>query len=141
MGVLFLILAHAGNALSMLSSLFFIIAVLGKNDAMKGKDILAAFEKERGVFTALGFVFVALYWFWYSGMTTEKCLSAYHTINGICTFWGCAWVIYAFLNIFMGLMMVLANRKDDVNLIAVFRKPCFVVGAVYFVLAFLFRGL
>ena len=141
MGVFFLISANAGNALSLLLSLIFIICVLAKSKIASDPKAMILFERERRTFNVAGFVFLVLYWFWSSGLATERCLASYHTIHEVCTFWGCAWMIYAFLNIFFGTILILRDRKNEVDIIAIFRKPSFIISGIYFLLSFIFRGL
>lgn len=136
----FFIMIHVSTIIAMVASLVFFVGVFFENRPTSNIEVFNTCNNQVKVCRVASLIFVVLYWFVVSGLSTEECLEGYSKLSTACSILGRIWIVLAFVNIVISVIIIISERgKDEMEIMGKLRKSDFVMGAFFLVIAFILK--
>lgn len=136
----FSVMAIVSTIIAMIVSAVFLAGILLKSNSISSVEVFNTCNNQTKVCRISSVIFVILYWFAVSGLSTEECLKGYANLSAICSCLGCIWIVFAFINVIVSVIFgILKKGKDELEIMGKLRKSNFVMGAIFLVIAFILK--
>jgi len=128
---------HVTTILSMAATGIFYIGILFKSSSFTNPEVFSVCNNQIKICRVSIVIFSLLYWFVVSGLPSSECLIRYQNLSAICSRLGSAWIIFAFLNIVISIILGIQKRgADEIATMSKLRNSSFIMGAILLMFAF-----
>lgn len=136
----FFVMITASTVIAMIASVLFFVGILLRSQSISNIDVFNTCNSQIKVCRVSSVIFAILYWFVISGLPTKECLEGYANLSATCSRLGCIWIVFAFVNVIISVILgILKRGKDELEIMGKLRKSNFVIGAIFLVIAFIFK--
>lgn len=136
----FYIMINVSTIVALITTILFVLGILFKIRSVSTLDVFTTCNIQIKACRVSSVVFVILYWFLVSGLPTSECLEGYKALSSICSIWGCVWIVLAFVNVAISIILGISKRgRDELEMMRKMRKSNFVMGAIFLVIGFLLK--
>lgn len=136
----FFLMTNASTIIAMVVSAVFLVGILLRSKSISNVEVFNTCNSQIKVCRILSVVFAALYWLVVSGLPTEECLEGYANLSATCSRLGCIWVVFAFVNVVISVVLgILKRGKEELEIMGKLRKSNFVMSAIFLVIAFILK--
>ena len=133
-------MTNASTIIAMVVSAVFLVGILLRSKSISNVEVFNTCNSQIKVCRILSVVFAALYWLVVSGLPTEECLEGYANLSATCSRLGCIWVVFAFVNVVISVVLgILKRGKEELEIMGKLRKSNFVMSAIFLVIAFILK--
>ena len=136
----FYIMINVSTIVALITTILFVLGILFKIRSVSTLDVFTTCNIQIKACRVSSVVFAILYWFLVSGLPTSECLEGYKALSSICSIWGCVWIVLAFVNVAISIILGISKRgRDELEMMRKMRKSNFVMGAIFLVIGFLLK--
>lgn len=136
----FSIMIHITTIIALAVTAIFYGGIFFNNQSITSEDTFNNCSTQLKICKSTSLVFVALYWFFVSGLPQKVCLEGYDALSKICSRFGCIWIIFAVINIILSIVISITKKNSEViTIMEKLRSSCFGMGALFLVVSFVLK--
>ncbi|MBR5020036.1 MAG: hypothetical protein IKY17_00260 [Oscillospiraceae bacterium] len=136
----FAIFANISSWLAIAASLIFYVGIIGRSRHLTNSKTFCNCSAQLQSCRVSSVVFMLLAWFLASGGTRSEAVAGYAALSRTCSRLGYIWVVFAFINILLSLILSIMGRSSsDLEITKELRRPGFIMGAVFLTLSFILQ--
>lgn len=133
----FFVMTIVSTIIAIIASVVFFVGILFESQTVSNRDVFSTCNRQIKVCRVSSVIFAILYWFVVSGLQAEECLEGYKQLSTICLRLGYIWIVFAFVNVIINIILGITERgKDELEIMRKLCKSGFMMGASFLVIAF-----